>query len=100
MRDEEANHIWQGGVTVRVAQRLEITATGNYDRTTGLDTIAGEPPLYGPGSFAYGTISGSYDVQKLGRVSVDWQRAHYEQEILPMNDFHSTMVIIRLTRGF
>ena len=62
--------------------------------------ISGEPPLYGPDSFAYGTISGSYDVPVVGRVSVDWQRAHYFQEILPMNDFRSTMVIIRLTRGF
>jgi len=100
MQDDELNHIWQGGVTARLTQRLEVTATGNYDRTTGLDMISGEPPLYGPDSFAYGTISGSYDVPVVGRVSVDWQRAHYFQEILPMNDFRSTMVIIRLTRGF
>jgi hypothetical protein len=100
MRDDEVNNIWQGGVTVRITPRLEVTATGNYDRTTGVDMITGEPPLYGPDSFAYGTISGSYDVPKIGRVAVDWQRAHYYQEILPMNDFRATMVIIRLTRGF
>lgn len=100
MRDHEVDHIWHAGVTIRVTSRLEIVATGNVDRTSGTDAIEGEPPLYGPASFGYGTGSVSYDIPRVGRVSVDLQRASWLQELLPLNDFRSNIVTVRYGRRF
>jgi hypothetical protein len=100
MRDREIDYIWQGGATVRVLPRLEVTATGIYDRTSGTDSITGEPPLYGPVSFPFGTLSASYDVPRAGKISIDIQRTHMFQDLLPLNDFRATMVTVRFTRGF
>src|SRR5204863_517794 len=73
MRDRDIDRVWQAGVIGRPAKRLGITATANFDRTSGLDTIAGEPPLYGPLSFTYATGSVYYDIPRAGRVAVDLQ---------------------------
>lgn len=100
MQDNETDYIWQGGATVRLAAGLDVTATGIYDRTTGTDEITGEPPLYGPVSLPFGTMSVSYAFPRLGKMSIDFQRAHMSQELLPLNDFQATIVTIRLTRSF
>jgi hypothetical protein len=100
MRDREIDHVWQGGVSVRILPRLEVTATGSYNRVTGTDLITGEPPLYGPMTFPYGTVSVSYDVPRVGKVSLDIQRMHYFQDLLPLNDVKAALVTLRFTRGF
>ena len=100
MRDREIDRVWQAGATVKVTNQLGLTATGNFDRTTGLDTIAGEPPLYGPMTFPYATGMLYFDIPRVGRVSVDVQRTYLFQELLPLNDFRATLVTVRYSRGF
>jgi hypothetical protein len=80
--------------------RLEVTATGSYTRVRGTDSITGEPPLYGPMTFPYGTVSVSYDISRVGKVSLDVQRMHYFQDLLPLNDVRAALVTLRYTRGF
>jgi hypothetical protein len=100
MIDREIDRIWQLGVTVKATRRLGVTATANFLRTTGTDSIAGEPPLYGPVTFPYGTASVSYDVPRVGKVAVDLQRTYMYQELLPMNDFRATLLTLRYSRSF
>ncbi len=100
MRDREILHLWLAGVTAKLTSHLGIIATGNFNTTQGTDTIVGEPPLYGPTTFPYGTVSVYYDVPMVGKVSVDLQRTYYFQEILPLNDFRANLVTIRYSRGF
>jgi hypothetical protein len=100
MRDREVDRVWQLGVSAIIAKGLGLTATGNFDRTTGLDTIEGEPPLYGPVTFPYGTGTLYYDLPRVGRVSLDVQRTYFFQELLPLNDFRATLVTVRYSRGF
>lgn len=100
MRDREIDRVWQAGVTGRPVSRLGITATANFDRTLGFDTIAGEPPLYGPLSFTYATGSVYYDIPKAGRLAVDLQRAYLFQDLLPLNDFRANLLTLRFSRSF
>ena len=99
-RDEERDRIWLVGARVKVTSRLGIIVSANFLRSTGTDTIAGEPALYGPETFPYGTGSISYDIPGAGRLSVDLQRAHLYQDILSSNDFRATLLTIRFSRDF
>ena len=92
--------MWQVGGSYKPLPRLGITGMANFDRTSGLDTIAGEPPLYGPMTFPYATGTVYYEIPRAGRVSIDLARTHYEQEILSLNDFHATLVTVRFSREF
>ena len=100
MRSREIDRVWQAGVTVRPAARLGVTATANFDRTSGVEAIAGEPALYGPLSFTYATGSISYDVPRAGRVALELQRTYLLQELLPLNDFRANLVTVRFSRAF
>jgi hypothetical protein len=100
MGDRDVDRVWQLGVVGRPASRLGITATANFDRTSGVDAIAGDPPLYGPLSFTYATGSVYYDVPGAGRIAVDLQRAYLIQDLLPLNDFHANLLTLRFSRTF
>jgi opacity protein-like surface antigen len=98
--DREVDRVWQAGVTLKPATRVGITATGNFDRTTGTDSIFGEPPLYGPSTFPYATVSAYYELPRGGKVSVDLQRTYWLEELLPMNNFSANLLTIRYSHGF
>jgi opacity protein-like surface antigen len=100
MRDRETDRIWLFGAIVKPVDRLSVTATMNFDRTEGTDSIVGEPPLYGPLTFRYGTGTISYDIPQVGRVSVDLQRTRMAQELLPMNNFRGSLLTLRYSRSF
>lgn len=100
MRDEERTRTWLAGAVIQITSRIGVTATANFQRTTGTDAIAGEPPLYGPMTFPYGTGSVYYDLPRAGRLSLDLQRSHLYQDILPLNDFQATLVTVRFSRDF
>jgi hypothetical protein len=51
-------------------------------------------------TFPFGTVSVSYDVPRAGKVSLDVQRMHYFQDLLPRNDVRASLVTLRYTRGF
>lgn len=100
LHDREIDRVWQAGATIKPTSRLGITASGNFVRTTGSDTIFGEPALYGNQSFPYATGTVYYDVPKTGRFSVDLQRTYLFQELLPLNDFRASLLTVRFTRDF
>ena len=100
MRDQEIDRIWQAGFALRPRRSFGFEFSGNFERTTGLDTIAGEPPLYGPVTWPFATGTAYYDVPKAGRLSVDLQRTYFLQQILSLNNFSANMLTIRWSRSF
>ena len=100
MSDREVDRVWQAGAIVKATDHFGVSATANFDRTTGTDTIAGEPPLYGPVTFPYATGTMYYDIPRAGRVSIDLQRTYLSQELLPLNNFRASVLMIRFSRRF
>lgn len=100
MRDQEIDRIWQVGFVLRLRRSFGFEFSGNFERTTGLDTIAGEPPLYGPTTWPFATGTAYYDFPKAGRLSVDLQRTYFLQQILSLNNFSANMLTIRWSRSF
>lgn len=100
LHDREIDRVWQLGFNVKPAPGVGIVASANFDRTTGLDSIFGEPSLYGPVSFPYATATVYYEIARAGRISVDLQRAYLTQDILSLNNFRASLLTLRFSRAF
>lgn len=100
LRDQEIDRVWQGGVEAKPTKRLGLRLSGNYDRSTGLGAISGEPPAYGPLTFPLVTGTVYYSFPKAGRLSIDLQRTYYIEQIVPVNNFQANLLTIRWTRDF
>ena len=100
LRDQEIDRVWQGGVEAKPTKRFGLRLSGNYDRSTGLGAISGEPPAYGPLTFPLVTGTVYYSFPKAGRLSIDLQRTYYIEQIVPGNNFQANLLTIRWTRDF
>jgi hypothetical protein len=100
LRDQEINRVWQGGVEAKPTKRLGLRLSGNFDRSTGLGQISGEPPAYGPLTWPLVTGTVYYTLPKAGRLSIDLQRTYYTEQIVTGNNFQANLLTIRLTRDF
>ena len=100
LRDQEVNRVWQGGVEAKPAKRFGLRLSGNYDRSTGLGQISGEPPAYGPLRWPLVTGTVYFDFPQAGRLSVDLQRSYYIEQIVTGNNFQANLLTIRWTRDF
>jgi hypothetical protein len=99
-RDQTINRIWQAGIDARPLKRVSIRLSGNYDRTTGVGEISGEPPTFGPLRFPLMTGTLGYDFGRPGRLSIDLQRAYYIEEIMRGDNFNANILGIRWTKDF
>jgi hypothetical protein len=100
LRDQEVDRVIQAGVEVKPAKRFGLRLTGNYDRSTGLGEISGEPPAYGPLTWPLVTGTVYFDFPKAGRLSVDLQRTYYVEQIVTANNFQANLLTLRWTRNF
>ena len=100
LRDQELNRVWQGGFEVRPVKRFEAKLSGNYDRSSGVGHITGEPPAYGPVTWPLVTGTLGYDFPKAGKLSLDLQRTYYAQQIVTANNFSANLLTIRWTKDF
>jgi hypothetical protein len=100
LRDQELNRVWQGGVEARPTKRLGLRLTGNFDRSTGMGVISGEPPAYGPLTWPLLTGTVYYSFPKAGRLSIDLQRTYYSEQIVTGNNFQANLLAFRWTRDF
>src|SRR5207302_1653293 len=80
--DQTVDRVWQRGIRAVPVKRLTFEFSGNYVRVTGLGTVQGELPRYGPIKFPYASGSLSYDVPELGRLTLQLQRAYYAEQIV------------------
>ena len=99
-RDQTINRVWQAGIDARPSKKVILRLSGNYDRTTGVGEISGEPPLQGPIRWPMMTGTASYDFGMPGRLSLDLQRTYYIEEILPGDNFNANVLVVRWTKDF
>jgi len=99
-RDQTVNRVWQAGVDVRPTKKLSLRMSGNYDRTTGVGEISGEPPLQGPIRWPMVAGTAAYDFGKPGRFSLDLERSYYIEEILRGDNFGANVLALRWTKDF
>ncbi len=100
LRDQEINRVWQGGVEVKPTRRFAARFSGNFDRSSGVGQISGEPPAYGPVTWPLATGTISYDFPKAGRLSIDSQRTYYSQQIVTGSNFAANVLTLRWSRDF
>ncbi|MGH9513329.1 MAG: hypothetical protein ACRD2U_14445 [Terriglobales bacterium] len=100
LRDQEVDRVWQGGMEAKPTRRLGLRLSGNFDRSTGLGQISGEPPAYGPITWPLVTGTINYSFPKAGRLSIDLQRTYYIEQIVAANNFRANLLTIRWTRDF
>lgn len=99
-RDQTVNRVWQGGITAQPLSRMGFSFSGNFVRTTGVGEITLERPNYGPLTFPMATGSVYCDVPKLGRLTLDLQRAYYIEQIVTGDNFSANLLTISWTRDF
>lgn len=100
LRDQEVNRVWQGGVEAKPTKSLGLRLSGNFDRSTGLGQISGEPPAYGPLTWPLVTGTVYYSFPRAGRLSIDLQRTYYTEQIVTGNNFQANLLTLRWTRSF
>ena len=100
LRDQELNRVWSTGIDAKLAKRAGVRLSGNFDRSTGVGAISGEPPAYGPLTWPLVTGTVYYDVPKAGRIAVDLQRTYYIEDIVTVNNFSANLLTIRWTKSF
>lgn len=100
LQDQEVDRVMQAGVEARPSKYFGLQFTGNFDRSTGLGYISGEPPAYGPLTWPLATGTVYVNFPKAGRLSVDLQRSYYIEQIVPANNFQANLLTIRWTRNF
>jgi len=99
-RDQEINRVWQGGIEVKPVKRFQARLSGNFDNSSGVGQISGEPPAYGPLTWPLVTGTLAYDFPRAGQLAVDLQRTYYAEQIVRGNNFSANLLTIRWTRGF
>jgi hypothetical protein len=100
LRDQEMNRVWQGGIDIKPIRRFSARLSGNYDRSSYVGQISGEPPAYGPVTWPLVTGTVAYNFPQAGRLSIDLQRTYYLQQIITANNFSANLLTIRWTRDF
>jgi hypothetical protein len=100
LRDQEADRVIQAGVEAKPSKYFGLRLTGNFDRSTGLGQISGEPPAYGPLTWPLVTGTVYWNFPKAGCLSVDLQRTYYIEQIVPGNNFSANLLTVRWTRNF
>jgi hypothetical protein len=99
LRDQAVNRVIQGGIEAGPFHHFGLRVSGNYDRTTGVGQISGEPPAYGPIRWPLITGTVYCDFPKAGRLSLDLFRSFYTEQIVPGNNFGANTLAIRWTKG-
>jgi hypothetical protein len=98
--DRFINRVWQGGIATKAPRYFGGSFTGNLVRTTGLSQISGEPPTFGPVRWPMATATVWAEFPRAGRLSLDFQRSYYGEDIVHANDFQANLLTIRWTRSF
>ena len=100
LRDQEVNRVWLGGIDAKPTRRLNVRFSGNFDRSSGVGRISGEPPAYGPVTWPLATGTVSYNFPAIGRLAVDLQRTYYVQQIVTGNNFAANLLTVRWSHDF
>ncbi|HXE65214.1 MAG TPA: MtrB/PioB family outer membrane beta-barrel protein [Bryobacteraceae bacterium] len=100
LTDQNVERLWQAGFNIVPIRRLTVSFAGNYIRVNGLGVVLGEQALYGPMTFPYASASLSWDARKAGKLTVQLQRAYYQEQIITGNNFGADILLLAWTRNF
>jgi hypothetical protein len=100
LRDQQLDRVWSGGIEVKPTKRIGLRLSGNFDRSSGVGALSGEPPAYGPSVFPLVTGTAFYNFPVIGQLGVDLQRTYYIEQIITVNNFSANLLTIRWTRAF
>jgi hypothetical protein len=100
LRDQELDRVWSGGIEAKPTKRIGLRLTGNFDRSSGVGAISGEPPAYGPSVFPLVTGTAYYNFPVVGQLAVDLQDTYYDEQIVTVNNFSANLLTIRWTKAF
>ncbi len=100
LREQTVNRVIQGGFEIKPVSRFGVRFTGNYDHTSGIGQVSGEPPSDGPVTWPLATGTAYLDLPTVGRFSVDVQRTYYIQQIFAGDNFSANVLTLRWTRNF
>jgi hypothetical protein len=100
LRDQELNRSWSGGIETKPTKHSGLRLSGNYDRSSGVGAISGEPPAYGPLVWPLITGTAYYDLPIAGQIAVDLQRTYYIEQIVTVNNFSANILTVRWTKAF
>jgi hypothetical protein len=100
LRDQELDRVWSGGIEAKPTKRIGLRLSGNFDRSSGVGAISGEPPAYGPSVFPLVTGTAFYNFPIVGQLGVDLQRTYYDEQIITVNNFSANVLTIRWTKSF
>jgi hypothetical protein len=100
LRDQEVNRVWQGGIEVKPVKHFGLRLSGNFDNSSGVGQISGEPPAYGPVTWPLVTGTVWYDLPRAGQFAVDLQRTYYIEQIVQVNNFSANLLTIRWIKAF
>ncbi|MGH9678955.1 MAG: MtrB/PioB family outer membrane beta-barrel protein [Candidatus Acidiferrales bacterium] len=100
LHDQEVDRVWSGGIEAKPVKRFGLRLSGNFDRSSGVGALSGEPPAYGP--LAWPLITGTvyYNLPKAGQVAIDLQRTYYIEQIVTVNNYSANLLTIRWTKAF
>jgi hypothetical protein len=100
LRDQELDRVWSGGIEAKPTKRIGLRLSGNFDRSSGVGALSGEPPAYGPSVFPLITGTAFYNFPVVGQLGVDLQRTYYIEQIITVNNFSANVLTIRWTKSF
>jgi hypothetical protein len=100
LRDQELDRVWSGGIEAKPTKRIGLRLSGNFDRSSGVGALSGEPPAYGPSVFPLVTGTAFYNFPVVGQLGVDLQRTYYIEQIITVNNFSANVLTIRWTKSF
>ena len=100
LRDQELDRVWSGGVEAKPTKRIGLRLSGNFDRSSGVGALSGEPPAYGPSVFPLVTGTAFYNFPVVGQLGIDLQRTYYDEQIITVNNFSANVLTIRWTKAF
>jgi hypothetical protein len=100
LRDQELDRVWSGGIEAKPTKRIGLRLSGNFDRSSGVGALSGEPPAYGPSVFPLVTGTAFYNFPVVGQLGVDLQRTYYDEQIITVNNFSANVLTIRWTKSF
>lgn len=98
--DQTVDRTYTLGVRLNPANAWSLGFTGQFIRSTGVGTIAGEPSIYGPLTWPAWSAEIGYNTKHLGRMVFAWQRSYYFEDLFRAADYSANGFTLRFERAF
>jgi hypothetical protein len=98
--DQTIDRTTFGGLKINPVKGLVLDLSGQFIRSTGFGVISSEPSTAGPLTWATSNSVLSYEIRRLGKLSLGWQRSYYLENLLRTTDYGANSITFRIDRSF